>query len=340
MRRPRWMRWEFLPFWLFYTPVYLYLIVQGFIQRRFTWFLAANPGLPFGGFVEYSKADMFKTLPQEYLPATRRFSGAPSAEEVRGAMAELGLKYPVILKPDIGERGYGVAKIKSEQELEQYLDVWRNSEGRDLLLQEFVSHIGEYGVMAIRFPGDEGIRVTSLVIKEPLTVRGDGRATLEELIDADERCWLHRRMLRDTHSEDLKEVIPADRLLILADIGNHVRGATFRNGNCHISDELASRFAPLVDAIPGFNLGRFDVKAESIHTLAKGDFKIMEVNGVNSEPAHIYDPDMNIFISWADLLAHWQYILKVARGNIASGARPESFGELYRAVRDHYRRRS
>jgi hypothetical protein len=336
-RTPRWLRWEFMPFWLFYVPVYVYLFVRAIRHRKLTWFLAANPGLRFGGFVEYSKDEMLRHFPEDVLPATRRFAAPPAAAAVLAAMGELGISFPVILKPDIGERGYGVAKIAGEAELTAYLDAWRD--GAALLLQEFVSFRREYGVMTVRLPGEVGIRVTSVVIKESLEVVGDGASTLAVLIDNDERAWLHRKMLRRLYADRLEWVPVAGERTVLSDIGNHVRGSTFRDGNRLISDALVRRFSPLMDAIPGFFLGRFDVKADSFAELEAGRFKIMEVNGVNSEPAHIYDPDKGIFSAWTDLLRHWKYINLVSAANMAAGARPESAGELMSALREHYRRR-
>ncbi len=340
MRKPKWLRWEFMPFWLFYVPVYVYLLFRAIRFGRLGWFLAANPGLEYGGFVEYSKESMLSRFPARYVPAGRRFSEVPRPQEVRDAMKDLALDFPVILKPDIGERGYGVARIDDDQQLIDYLKNWGSGEARALLLQAYVPYRAEYGVMLLRLPGEKRPRISSLVIKEPLIVTGDGTSTLSELIYQGERTWLHRTMLRDTFESELDYVLPAGEEKLLADIGNHVRGSTFRNGNSLISEKLLDTFEPLFESIPGFHIGRFDVKAEDFYALESGKFSIMEVNGVNSEPAHIYDPDMKIFAAWADLLGHWQYISRISAANLEAGAQPEKASELISALRRHYSLRS
>jgi len=94
-------------------------------------------------------------------------------------MSQQNIRFPIILKPDRGERGWQVEKIRSEEELSRYL-----AKGVDqLLLQEFIPHRLEYGIMYARLPGRRKGRITSLVIEEQLSVTGDGTSTIRVISD-------------------------------------------------------------------------------------------------------------------------------------------------------------
>jgi hypothetical protein len=134
---------SFWPFWLFYIPVYIFIFIRGFIRRSLTFFLSANPGLPYGGFVEYPKDHLLKLMPEENVPVTRTLPAQVGVVGVLKAMEESGLNFPVILKPNMGERGFGVEKIYNKQALAEYL---KGAQGT-ILLQEYVSTLMEYGVM-------------------------------------------------------------------------------------------------------------------------------------------------------------------------------------------------
>lgn len=339
---PKLLKWEFWPIWLIYLPVAVWLFWQGVRKGSIVHFLSANPGLRFGGLLEYSKSAMLRGVPAKYLPRSYCFSGLPgagagadvgaAADEVEAQMRRLGLGYPVFLKPDMGERGLGVERLHGRAELLRYLGkVW--GQAQPLILQEDIAGGSEYGVMLAKEPGTGEWRITSMVIKEVLAVRGDGVSTLAALIRRGERSRYHRRRLEKLYYTDVGVVLPAGQERVLVDIGSHSRGATFKDGRHLISPALATVLAPLADCIPGFYVGRFDLKARDIQALEAGDFAIIEVNGVNSEPAHMYA--LGLFTAWAHLLRHWQLVSRISVLNIKKGARPEPIIQLLRALRRH-----
>jgi hypothetical protein len=298
MPRPKWSKWEFWPFWLFYIPVYIFIFIRGFIRRSLTFFLSANPGLPYGGFVEYPKDHLLKLLPRKNVPVTQTLHENSKTEDVLQIMEEIGLDFPVILKPNMGERGFGVEKIHDRLALEDYL---KGAQGT-ILLQEYVSTLMEYGVMVAKIPGETRFKITSVVVKAPLIVHGDGRRTLGEVVKTHSRGQYHWIKLKELFQDQWEEITEAGKPYLLVEIGNHNRGSTFLNGNHLITDQLERVFDQLARQVPGFFLGRFDAKAQDAEALVRGDFKIMELNGVNSEPAHIYDPNMPLFRAYKDLL--------------------------------------
>ncbi|HEX7023946.1 MAG TPA: alpha/beta fold hydrolase, partial [Gemmatimonadales bacterium] len=188
-RWKRLTRWEFWPPWLFYPPVVLYVLWLGLRRRSLTLFTAANPAIPGGGFVGESKWQILQGLAgsADRLPATQllRRDSPPGAAlgQVADFMARNRLAWPVVLKPDSGERGRGVAIVRSLDEAARYL----TRERGDVLVQEFLPG-SEYGVFYYRMPGEATGRVFSITDKRFPSVTGDGRSTLETLILRDPRA--------------------------------------------------------------------------------------------------------------------------------------------------------
>lgn len=349
MRR-RITQWEFWPYWLFYAPVYAHLIAAGVRRRSLAQFCCANPGIPFGGLLEYSKQALAERLPRQFVPATVVVPMASPVVAIEEARLRAGIDYPFILKPDRGERGFLVEKIGGIEDLTHYheaagrflellTDAGFDPSAERLLLQEYIDEPQEFGVMWMRHPDEPVGRVTSIVHKELLAVEGDGIATLADLIARGERTRLHEPMLRSIHAGDLDLVLGAGERRYVVEIGNHVRGATFLDAT-HEADELIVEcFAALASAIPGFHVGRFDVRARDIEALRAGDFRVVEVNAVNSEPAHIYDPSNTLRSAYRDLLWHWREIEKIAAANRRDGCAPPRTRELAAAIGRHGTRR-
>lgn len=343
-------QWEFWPYWLFYAPVYGHLIAAGVRRRSLAQFCCANPGVPFGGLLEYSKQALAEHLPAHSVPATVVLPMASSVAAIEEARIRAGIAYPFILKPDRGERGFLVEKIGSVEDLSRYHEAASRflalivEEGFDpsaerLLLQEYIDEPQEFGVMWMRHPDDPSGRVTSIVHKELLSVVGDGRATLAELIARGERTRLHEEMLRTIHASELDVVLAEGETRYVVEIGNHVRGATFLDATHEADDAIVERFGALAAAIPGFFVGRFDVRARDVAALRAGDFKVVEVNAVNSEPAHIYDPSNTLRRAYADLLGHWREIERIAAANRRDGCEPPRARDIVAAIGRHGKRR-
>src|SRR6218665_2665454 len=100
------------------------------------------------------------------------------AEEVIRTIRSAGLRFPVIVKPDLGERGFRVKRIDDEAGIARYLAEQRFA----FLVQEYLDLPLEFGVFYTRFPDQKRGQVTSVVRKEMLAVIGDGRSSLRQLI--------------------------------------------------------------------------------------------------------------------------------------------------------------
>ena len=103
-------RWEFWPLGVVYTPVVLYLLWQALRLRGATLFTCCNPAIPNSGFALESKGDILDALhsPDESRIRVARYrrlatDGEPGSRvaEVERFLADEGLAYPVVLKPDV-----------------------------------------------------------------------------------------------------------------------------------------------------------------------------------------------------------------------------------------------
>lgn len=333
----RWRRltqWEFWPAWIFQLPVVLHGIWQGLRHRHPTVFTAVNPGIPSGGFVEESKSGILERLAS---PAVARFVAVdlPAERDRRSAalstaLAGAGLDFPIVLKPDIGERGRGVAVVRSEAELAAYLGA---ADGR-LIAQEYVAG-EEFGVFYIRHPAAERGRIFSITGKRFPVVEGDGRRTLEELILADDRAVCMAAYYLEANFERLDDVPAVAERVQLVEIGNHCRGTVFLDAGEHRTPELEAAIEELARGFEGFYFGRFDLRVPTVEQFRAGvGLKILELNGVTSEATHIYAPGSSLFSAYRTLFEQWRLAFEIGAANAARGTAPIGLLGLVRLLRD------
>ena len=133
------------------------------------------------------------------------------------------------------------------------------------------------------------------------------------------------------------KVIAQSRPYPLEPIGNHNRGTKFINGMPLLDDKLRNTMLGVLDSMSGVQFGRMDMKAQSLEDLREGkNFKILEFNGVNSEPAHIYDPSHGIWKAYADLSRHWRLIGKIAREQRQLGVQTKPVNESWEAFMNYW----
>ena len=327
----KWLKWEFWPFWFFYIPVYFKIVIDGIRSGTLSYFTLANPGMKLGGFASYSKYHILRQLHSRYLPKSVLFYHEPTKQDVLQAMKENSISFPIILKPDEGERGWKVEKIMNEDGIDDYfLDV-----PDQLILQEYINYEEEYGVMYFRFPNEKSGTISSVMKREFLSVTGDGKSSLLQLMNQNERCLYYLPRMKKKFAGELNEVIPAGERKILEEIGNHNRGTTFLNAHELINDQLVKVFDEASSTLNEWYFGRYDVRTPSYEEMLKGNFKVIEVNGANSEPTHIYDPNMSLFKAYRDLFAHWNTIYKISKANRRRGFKTDKTGDVLAIIRAH-----
>ncbi len=331
-------RWEFWPLWLFHAPVLGYALWLGWRHGGLTRFTAANPGIPAGGFVLESKSEILARLPPEVVP---RFEQLELPEDLDQrvaaagrAMARAGLDYPLVGKPDVGERGAGVAILSREVELRD----WLRFAPPTVLLQEYVPG-EEFGVFYVRHPGGARGRIFSITAKRFPVVVGDGRRTLEELILADPRAVAQAPIHLERHAARLDEIPATGVEIPLVEIGNHCRGTVFLDGREHTTPELERRIDEIARSFEGFYFGRFDLRAPSLAALRAGSgLRVLELNGVTSEATHIYQPGASLLGAYRTLFAQWRLAFAIGAENVRAGARVTPARHLLALLAERRRR--
>lgn len=329
-------RWEFWPAWLFYLPVganYLRLALK---YRGFTLPTASNPGIFSGGFIGESKIatlrDLHATSP-EFTAEACLIEGATPAERlasIEQLCAQHRLDYPLILKPDVGQRGVGVKLIRSSEQALAYLQ----QTAAPLVIQRYAPGPHEAGVFHYRFPHEPRGRIFAITEKIFPTITGDGRRTIEELVWQDERA----RLVAETYLRRLEarrsEVLPAGEILRLVEAGNHAQGCIFRDGAHLWSEELDRRLDEISRRLDGFFIGRYDIRYTSDEDLRAGrNFQIIELNGAASEATSIYDARNSLFSAYRTLFQQWELVFAIGAANRQLGSLPTKLSLLWRKWR-------
>ncbi len=328
----RLVRWEFWPWRIVYLPVAVYWFFLAIRARGWVYFSAANPCMRFGGLVAYSKWEVLKEVSGDLRPHTIIIEAGSDIDRTLERIRSHRMTFPFIIKPDMGERGKGVRILRNEQQLRVAL---KNVEER-MMLQKFEDLPLELGILYSRHPDEKNGRITSIVIKEFPTLTGDGRRNLLQLILSNERTRFNYKTIVARFEDRLDEIPAAGRVIETVALGNHMLGSTFRNGNHLRTGKLEQVFDGMAKQLDGFYIGRFDVRTVSIADLENGNFKVIEVNGAGSEPAHIYDPDTSLYRGIADLLRHWKRLYDISIANHRNGAPYGSFREIRAEIRRHH----
>lgn len=305
----KWSNWEYWPMYILYIPVCLQHLWLSVKAGNPFFFLTANPAINEGFILSDSKFNTLQLVPEPHRPLTLYVPENETAENILDKIKANNLKFPIVLKPDIGYRGLHVHRIENELQLKQV--------AKKLLVpyivQEYIDYNLEVGIFYYRFPNNDSGHIPSITIKEFLSVTGTGSHTMAELVSQNPRAILQKEKLKTKFATQWDTIIEKDKKLVLEPIGNHNRGTKFMNGATLNDSDLLATFNTLNRKMKGFYYGRFDIKVNSIEDLKQGkNFKILEVNGVGAEPTHIYDPGYKIINGWKELMFLWRVVFKIA----------------------------
>ncbi len=336
-RLTRCTRWEFWPSWLIYAPLAPWLAWLAVRHRGLSVFTAANPGIALGGVVGESKWQTLSQLPRDCTVPTSVIE--PAAPDIQlaalaRAMSERRWEYPIVMKPDVGERGAGVRLAREPSRALAYFEA---HPGRKLLAQPYHPGPFEAGIFYVREPGRGGGFILSMTDKVFPTVTGDGCSTLRTLI------WRHSRLRAQAEvflrrlSTETDRVPARGEVVQLAVAGNHCQGTLFCDGADLATPELTAQIDRAARTVDGFYFGRFDVRYTSREELKRGTgFQIVELNGVLSESTNIYDPTFGFWAGQRLLRRQWGLAFRIGAINRAAGHPPSGWARLLRQVRAHH----
>ena len=305
--------WEHWPSYMFYLPNIPYSFYLAIKARNPVFFTATNPAIRNSGDGMESKYETIQMIPETYKPKTVFIKTGTAFKTILKNVQLANIEFPLIAKPDIGFRGILVQKVNSENELKKYFE----NNPIDIIIQEFISYPKECGIFYYRLPNEKSGTITSITLKKFLTVFGDGHKTLSQLIIADKRAYLYFDILKKIHGDNFESVPKKGEEITLTVIGNHSKGTEFIDGNHLINQQLTKVIDGISQQIEGWFYGRLDIKYESLEKLMKGErFTILEINGIISEPTHIYDSSKNSYFDAVRAIKnHWKIIYLIATKN-------------------------
>lgn len=335
----KWTRFEFWPAWLFYAPVVPIYIYRSLVGRSFVLPFYANPQILNSGLIGESKWDFLKhldpkdksTLPSYFLDKSL------TVDEIKKIIREKNFDFPFILKPDVGQRGYGVRIIRSENELNEYLYLSKNL---SLVLQKLSLFPNEAGIFYYRYPSKSSGHIFSITDKKFPVVIGDGVNRLGDLILNDKRA----RIIAPVYFErfdDLDLILPKGQQLMISECGNHCQGAIFENGKNLNSKMLTNQIDALAKKIPDLYFGRFDIRYQDSESLKEGQgFEIVEINGAGSEATHIWDKNTSLVEAYIVLWNQWKILFEIGleiKQQIKAKVRHKSNVHVWLFLKEVYR---
>lgn len=328
--------WEFWPFWMVYIPIFFIWLIASIRLRSFFFFSVVNPKIEMGGFAGESKIAILNQIPKAFIPPTVfcDIKKTIDFEVLLKLLLAEKINFPCIAKPNVGERGLAVKVCETEMDLKSYFIQSKT----DFIVQSFVAFKMELAVLYYKMPESKSGTITSICLKEFLSVYGNGKDTIKALMLKNERALLQLQRFEKEQKAFLSTIPKKDEYVLLEPIGNHSRGTTFLDRTDWADQELIQAFDALANQIDGFHYGRFDLKCKNVSDLKKlQHFAILELNGVSAEPAHIYEPGFSFLNAQKVLVRHWFVLYTIAKQQILLGIKPMSMNSALHHI-SHYKK--
>ncbi len=310
------MNYEYWPMWAFYSCLFPFYLLKAIKHRHLFFFTNVNPGIDeYGGLFFDSKNGIDQLFPEKYRTKSVLIHDINFEKFLKNIES---FQFPIILKPDNGERGKDVFLLNNPNEYKTL-----NLQYKDYLIQEYIDTDCEFGVFVVFLPSSNGYKITSLTDKQYFEITGDGISNIEELILKKDRGIVSFEKLKNNSKLDFTNIPNQGEIVVIHKMGNHNKGTQFIDIQEKISEKMTKQFSKLMEQLPGIQYGRFDVKTNSISDLETFDYlKIMEFNGLPAEPIHIYDSRVGFLNAIKSFLHHHQLIIDISRYNKKNKIKP------------------
>jgi membrane protein DedA with SNARE-associated domain len=339
---------ERIPRVLLRIALVLHRVALGLRYRSVTLPSAVNPGFD-ASLAGGPKSELLRAvvgepraLIAEFVVMRRRADPTPidfdHARALR-LLADAGLRFPLVAKPDIGRDGVGVRLIRDAAALKAYLAGFPT--GAKLILQRYVGAAGEATALVTRRPGHQAWMV-SLTLRHCAHVVGDGVSTVRTLIARDARARRHAGFHLGHDAGHLGcERATLDRVpargepVPLALIASRRAGALSCDASAALTPALTEKLAAVAGAIPDFHCGFLDLRFRSLEALMRGEVCVIGIGGAEGDPEAAFDPALPLREAVRRLLAHQRLLFAIGECNRADGAAPVPLGECLSALLQH-----
>lgn len=320
------LRIELMPKWLLCIPLVAQWFWLGARFRSLTLPSAINPGIETGGLAGESKSTCLALIPPVAATWVAKWQTVSPGQDPHACREASALPYPLIAKPDIGWCGYGVRRIDTDQELADYHAAFPDT--GSYILQRYIADPMEAGLFYVRPPSARHGQLLSVTIRHAPSVTGDGTSSISTLLAANPGL---RHLAAALSPAKLAQIPAPGEQTTLTTVASLRVGATYENASAQASCRLLARIDTIARAMPGFHLGRFDVRFATLAHLQRGHFTIIEVNGAGSEAIHLWDPATPIAKSFAGVFAKQTLLFQLGAAMRKLGHQPVGILTLARA---------
>lgn len=340
-------RYEFWPTWALYLPV-LPVILWHALRRGPMSFTCINPGIEnAGGWVGESKSLILRNLLDRSKgdaawedARVAPFLHVPEGPDpdVRAGIVIDAVRtnpslagYPVVLKPDAGQRGHALKVAKSDDDVRAYF----HEMTRPAVVQKCIDLPNEAGVFwARKVPAadqrtdDTPGEIISITRKTFPIIEGDGVRALDHLIWDHKRFQMQAPVFLARLGKDAERIPARGETVKLGFSGNHCQGTMFTDGADLITPELSQAIEQLCQRYRDnqgrrLDFGRFDLRFTSEPDLKRGEgFTIIELNGSSSESTNLYDPSRNLWWALGVLARQWSRLYTLGAARRREGIKP------------------
>ncbi|MCF7798695.1 hypothetical protein K9M74_02225 [Candidatus Woesearchaeota archaeon] len=302
--------WRYWPDLLFQFPLVAKLIISCYAAGMKPYnLLKADFGLEEGNVNSASKYHInnkfvtkqllkFELIKTENSPATR-------VKILQEFMKKQKLHFPIILKPDTGRSGMGAILIKNVEQAKKFLKEIKVN----YLAQEYCEWPLEYGIFYYKLNGKPNI--LSINQKVIPTIIGTGKHSIKKIIKQDKDTKHIKHALK---KQLLRQKPNKGEQIQLTNIGNISQGAIYKDRTYLATPALLKVIDKIVKD-KGYYYGKLDIKTPSTKDLGKGNFKIIEINGITSFASSCYDPQYNIKKAYKMLSKQYKILMQIALEN-------------------------
>jgi membrane protein DedA with SNARE-associated domain len=327
---------------LFYLPLALTWLRFAWRHRSLTLPSAANPRLPSGGRRGEALSDYLNDVAAADRAAVAEFvvfarGAAPRSlyadiERVRQSLRDVGLSFPLMVKPDIDGHRHGATRVDDLQMLRDYLR--HVPGGTRLLLQRFVPLRGEAVLVYARLPGAEKGRILSLTFHHTPYVIGDGRSSVRELVRKNKPAHVRKRLKFVETGRDLPFDPVLDRIPGAGEVAElALNGARCRDARHHITAALEARFDAIAKGMSEFHYGRFDLRFGSMEEFDRAEnLAIVGICGAGADGVEAWDPQLPLLEVYRRFIDQQRIMFLIGEKNRARGFKPVGCGDFLKSI--------